>query len=380
MAMRLPQLERRTPEGNTKSKGKNQSPRKSCSSPAAACTSPSILSTSPMRGVDQFRLSPARAPPTSGSMAAVLGTSPYPREQCYLQAMSPAACAILGTSPSPFMPGPIATSPVAATSRQGSAFFPEASAAPQTPTKKKAQEVDDQLREDQDEDEGDCDSVCSEYLIKNTFIDTPLQRSPSLEKFFGVRKVHSSPPSVMMDLSELYNPFMISTPPGRSVQEFEVATKLKAASRFLEEELGSASDLGGSTRAQTVDEAPQPFTGSSQLSETSRPPAADDTQPVIGSAEVPSRGSALHAWGACKPCAFIANGVCRSDVNCQFCHLCEPGEKKRRRKEWLDSKREVRRVADCVTVPGRQQAMAFAGMQQQQMLPQLQQMGHIGAR
>jgi len=58
---------------------------------------------------------------------------------------------------------------------------------------------------------------------------------------------------------------------------------------------------------------------------------------------VPSRGSALHKFGACKPCAFVGHGVCRNGANCQFCHLCEPGEKKRRRKEWLETKRQARR-------------------------------------
>jgi len=55
--------------------------------------------------------------------------------------------------------------------------------------------------------------------------------------------------------------------------------------------------------------------------------------------EVPNRGSAVHRWGACKPCAFVHKGGCETGVDCQFCHLCEPGEKKRRKKE----RRVVRR-------------------------------------
>merc|ERR1719422_1646916 len=57
----------------------------------------------------------------------------------------------------------------------------------------------------------------SEYLVKNTFIDTPLQRSPSFERFFGERKIHSSPPSVMVNLHASDNPFKISTPTGSSL-------------------------------------------------------------------------------------------------------------------------------------------------------------------
>lgn len=348
-----------------------------------------------------------------GSGSAILGTSP---------AAKPCATAMI------LMPGMYAASPVAGNSQPGSGFFPEqpsqqqgqqqqqsaATEGPQTPRGK----VPEPGAEDE---EGDAESEepGSPYMIKNTFINTPLHRSPSLEKFFGVRKVHSSPPSVMMDLGRSDNPFMISTPSGASLDESEVESTVKAAARFLEEDLaaactfvphkvvGSASDLGGSTRAETLLEPPQQASGSGRFSDASRPaePAADD--PVVGSAEMPSRGSALHKWGACKPCAFVANGVCRNDVNCQFCHLCEPGEKKRRRKEWLESKRELRKQTDVTSVVGRQQhpqqqenqqgfqqpqlqhqGFQFAGMQQhlqqqpqqQQQQQQIQQCGFVGAR
>lgn len=67
-------------------------------------------------------------------------------------------------------------------------------------------------------------------------------------------------------------------------------------------------------------------------------------EPVVGSADLPSHGSARHRLGDCKPCAFYQQGLCRNDVQCVFCHLCEPGEKKRRRKEWLDFKRVGRKA------------------------------------
>jgi len=57
-------------------------------------------------------------------------------------------------------------------------------------------------------------------------------------------------------------------------------------------------------------------------------------------AEIPSRGSALHAWRACKPCAFIFQEGCANGLECEFCHLCEPGERKRRKKERRVQKRE----------------------------------------
>lgn len=62
----------------------------------------------------------------------------------------------------------------------------------------------------------------------------------------------------------------------------------------------------------------------------------------LGSPELPSRGSALHAWKACKPCAFIFQEGCANKEECEFCHLCEPGERKRRKKERKEQKREAR--------------------------------------
>jgi hypothetical protein len=61
----------------------------------------------------------------------------------------------------------------------------------------------------------------------------------------------------------------------------------------------------------------------------------------LGSAELPSKGSALHSLERCKPCAFVLKGGCKDGVECGFCHLCKPGEKKRRRKVWKVNKREA---------------------------------------
>jgi hypothetical protein len=49
--------------------------------------------------------------------------------------------------------------------------------------------------------------------------------------------------------------------------------------------------------------------------------------------ELPSAGSAFHEAGGCKPCVFVHKGGCADGAACQFCHLCGPDEKKRRRKE-----------------------------------------------
>merc|ERR1711879_1062041 len=52
----------------------------------------------------------------------------------------------------------------------------------------------------------------------------------------------------------------------------------------------------------------------------------------LGSSELPTVGSVGHRWETCKPCAFFHTRGCEKGVQCAFCHLCDAGTKKRRRK------------------------------------------------
>lgn len=60
---------------------------------------------------------------------------------------------------------------------------------------------------------------------------------------------------------------------------------------------------------------------------------------LLGSPLMPTVGSSGHFAGTCNPCAFAFKG-CHSGIQCQFCHLCMRGEKKRRKK----ASKMVRRV------------------------------------
>mmetsp|Transcript_129333 Transcript_129333/g.322411 ORF Transcript_129333/g.322411 Transcript_129333/m.322411 type:complete len:350 (+) Transcript_129333:73-1122(+) len=68
------------------------------------------------------------------------------------------------------------------------------------------------------------------------------------------------------------------------------------------------------------------------------------SRPALGSLELPSAGSAAHAVGNCKPCAFVHTKGCENGLACQFCHLCGPEVKKARRQEKLQQRREAHRV------------------------------------
>lgn len=58
---------------------------------------------------------------------------------------------------------------------------------------------------------------------------------------------------------------------------------------------------------------------------------------------VVSVGSCAHPI-ACKPCAFYHLKGCENGRNCIFCHVCDPGEKKRRKKEKAASKKYMRQI------------------------------------
>jgi hypothetical protein len=61
--------------------------------------------------------------------------------------------------------------------------------------------------------------------------------------------------------------------------------------------------------------------------------ASHEVEFELGSADMPTDGSAAHYLGTCKPCAFLHSKGCQNGVNCTFCHLCAAGEKRRRFKE-----------------------------------------------
>lgn len=75
--------------------------------------------------------------------------------------------------------------------------------------------------------------------------------------------------------------------------------------------------------------------------------AGDSPAPVLclvdALQELPSVGSAGHSRGLCTPCAFTLKG-CQAGKDCRFCHACDAGEHKRRKKEKL----AIRRTEDQV--------------------------------
>jgi len=121
----------------------------------------------------------------------------------------------------------------------------------------------------------------------------------------------------------------------------------------------TSSNHGGATRAELLSGQLRSSPGlvgcgssSGSGAGSANVPPSEATVAELTAAELdqmalPSKGSALHRWGSCKPCAFIFQDGCKNGYDCQFCHLCQPGEKKRRKKERLAVRRERRETAEA---------------------------------
>merc|ERR1712048_76565 len=186
------------------------------------------------------------------------------------------------------------------------------------------------------------------FVIRNTFIDTVVQRPLSLEGFFQPREIHSCPASRPTSMDDMDLPPVLK-------------------------ELLEAIDEDSPSLGTKVDERQQaPFTHDSPLScglppppmswapaltqsavPPPPPPAFSPGRPIlqlslsqmlsevdtIETSFLPSEGSAYHHTGGCKPCAFFHTKGCDNGAACSFCHLCGPDEKRRRNVEKKQKKR-----------------------------------------
>lgn len=103
--------------------------------------------------------------------------------------------------------------------------------------------------------------------------------------------------------------------------------------------------------------APAPM--ASQPPPPPAPPTEPPTSGMMGEAmgEVaPTKGSLAHGSGRCKPCAFVYTKGCENGWECPFCHLCDQGEKKKRRKDKLEARRTMRDLRQVLPFGNRQSA------------------------
>jgi len=210
-------------------------------------------------------------------------------------------------------------------------------------------------------------------LVKNTFLGTNVQRPESLEGFFQERQIQSCPASgialprgkedlampdeaaessfnsnvEMTETTEADYMYMLQTPESSPLLLSAVPLGLETPP-FL---LHALQHMPGFHIDVQFPVMPSPLCASRcvldlatlcpspQPSAKRQPQFATPVSPEIlleihlGSPQCPTLGSKAHLFGNCKPCAFLHTRGCGNGVLCSFCHLCEPGEKKRRAKD-----------------------------------------------
>lgn len=262
------------------------------------------------------------------------------------------------------------------------------------------------------------DSAAIECIVKHTFLDVPAMRSFSLEGFLHERELKSCPASRMASLEEAPEAFSIASMIGAApaAPAFRVprdSTVDSLENFFVDREstaqLGPMMSMCKVPRDSTVDSLEEFFLGREAMPamaafpevgpdmgnpafqcssffqypllsdvSTAASTASERTEPVTpdlsdNEAEpqgprmkislteglaIESAGSAEHAAGTCKPCAFLWKPEgCQKGPSCEFCHLCPIGEVKRRKKEKLALRKMARGFQNQA-----HQATCFYGM------------------
>lgn len=188
-------------------------------------------------------------------------------------------------------------------------------------------------------------NLSSPVPVRNTFVDVVLSRNPSLDGFFEERQVRSYPGSEAPDLPS----DMPATPPPEDRPSLLLGSALgdwqefwspsQVGPPFQQQDFHFQQQQQFQPQLQQQVERQEPYLAQTTWLQPVPPPPPLPPflpfveEPRLGSEELPTRGSAGHRSGACKPCAFFHTKGCESGVDCGFCHLCWPGEKIRRRKE-----------------------------------------------
>lgn len=219
-------------------------------------------------------------------------------------------------------------------------------------------------------------------LIRNTFIEVQGERPFALDDFFEERLVRSCPASGIDSGNDasaaagerhaaLTKTAATSCPDPEGYSECSTVASLESGTAKganlpwrRNQAWATAGDYGecrkitnqssDATRPYTTSVRPTPMNATVRLeSMLPLPMHMVDTDVATGfdgyhgrgsfgpSDEFPSRGSFGHNNGVCKPCAFFHVKGCENGFECPFCHLCDPGEKKKRRKEKQSLRKDV---------------------------------------
>eukprot|EP00930_Biecheleria_cincta_P037256 TRINITY_DN2554_c0_g1_i1.p1 TRINITY_DN2554_c0_g1~~TRINITY_DN2554_c0_g1_i1.p1 ORF type:complete len:401 (+),score=79.06 TRINITY_DN2554_c0_g1_i1:45-1205(+) len=182
------------------------------------------------------------------------------------------------------------------------------------------------------------------FVVRNTFLDTKEgQNLGSLADFVVERQSKSLPASGIGFPPGLSG---VGMGPSSAFDEVLAAIEPRGSSFSLPQAFEPVlSNMQSVALPPPPPIAPPTFPPAAQISDCTSllmPPAPLQAPQLriaellpenrVGTPEMPTVGSFGHHSGTCKPCAFLFTKGCDIGANCSFCHLCPPGEKKRRQK------------------------------------------------
>mmetsp|Transcript_15088 Transcript_15088/g.33189 ORF Transcript_15088/g.33189 Transcript_15088/m.33189 type:complete len:222 (-) Transcript_15088:175-840(-) len=172
-------------------------------------------------------------------------------------------------------------------------------------------------------------------FVRNTFTEVNSKPSPFFEGLMNEWQVYSCPTSGVSEASEAF-----SSP----TQEEAFSAPCSGYMPGLA--LARSAQLGVETQRRTTDHQDSSDCSTADTAERvalTPPPefarSVSIEENIIQEMAAAATGTALnvgsagHHLGLCKPCAFVNTKGCASGMQCQFCHLCQPGTKKLRQKE-----------------------------------------------
>jgi hypothetical protein len=206
-----------------------------------------------------------------------------------------------------------------------------ASVSSDTPSSHESQRVDwpDTDEEDMDPSTEQCELLCGEQServlkisVKNTFIEAASEGDDDDEPQPLAIRTKTAPGAL------LSQGFQFEQKHGDILAASGVQS-LASTKEDAEAASSVSSDTSSSHGSQRVD---WPDTDEEDMG-----PSREQSEVSLEEKVAMHRGSEAHAIGQCVPCAYFwyKKDGCRLGENCKFCHLCNKGEVKKRKRELI---------------------------------------------
>lgn len=141
-------------------------------------------------------------------------------------------------------------------------------------------------------------------------------------------------------------PFSIPPPPARHAPVFHSVESLPPAGFAVVPNNGNWEATLSAIGSLAMPPPPVEWAPVIDDIDAALPPPPPALMPMIAnSLQHPSAGSAKHASGTCRPCAFVHSKGCVSGIECLFCHLCTSDDKRKLKRDQKKKRREDTKLA-----------------------------------